>query len=220
VTEIWKGRAATLAARPSALNFSNYRSAVLYNLRQSYTPPLEPYEFNDRAIIIDTETVGSGVTVEVVEVALCDHAGEVIYSSLVRPLYGRPPRLTKEQRFDPGQFATAPDWVEAWSRIKPLVAGKLLVAYNAAFDRRALAAMRSRHHQRSAERGWRCAMQMVKRAAGVTRSLSLSDACALYELEGGTHRAAADVLATHRLLKRLCETHTHWRTAPSASPRR
>ena len=173
---------------------------MLYNVRQSYTPPLDHHEFNSRALIIDTETVGSGASVEVVEIALCDFDGRLVYDSLVRPLYNRLPRSTPEQRFGPSEFAGAPDWREAWEALAPLVDGKLLVAYNAAFDRRALAAMRSRHHQRATERGWRCAMQMVKRAAGVKKSLTLSDACALYDLEGGTHRAAQDVLATHRLL--------------------
>jgi hypothetical protein len=33
---------------------------MLYNVRQPYTPALELYEFNDRSLIIDTETVGKG----------------------------------------------------------------------------------------------------------------------------------------------------------------
>ena len=81
-----------------------------------------------------------------------------------------------------------------------LIDNRLLIAYNAAFDRRALAATCSRHRQQSAERGWRCAMQFVKRAAGVRRNLMLGEACRRYGLEGGNHRAACDVLATHRLL--------------------
>lgn len=174
---------------------------MLYNVRQSYTPPLEPYEFNERALIIDTETVGAGASVEVVEIALCDYGGRVVFDSLVRPLYNRLPRQTKVQRFGASEFDAAPDWTAVWSEVAPLVEGRLLIAYNAAFDRRALSAMCARHRQRSGERGWRCAMQFVKRAAGVRRSLALSDACALYEVEGGTHRAAEDVLATHRLLK-------------------
>jgi DNA polymerase-3 subunit epsilon len=173
---------------------------MLYNVRQSYTPPLEAYEFNERSLIVDTETVGSGSSVEVVEIALCDYEGRVVFDSLVRPLYNRLPRQTKWQRFDAAEFEGAPDWPEVWSRVAPLVEGRLLIAYNAAFDRRSLSAMCSRHRQQSGERGWRCAMQLVKRAAGVRRSLALSDACALYKVEGGTHRAAEDVLATHRLL--------------------
>ena len=179
---------------------------MLYNVRQSYTPPLEPYELNERALIIDTETVGSGPSVEVVEVAVCDHRGELVYDSLVRPLYNRLPRSTKEQRFDLTEFARAPAWDEAWAGLAPLLEGKLLIAYNAAFDRRALSAMCARSHTRSNERGWRCAMQLVKRALAVRGNLTLSEACARHGLVGGNHRAAQDVLATYRLLVAVRES--------------
>jgi hypothetical protein len=46
-------------------------------------------------------------------------------------------------------------------------------------------------------------MQMVKHAAGMKKNLMLSEACVCYGLEGGNHRAARDVLATHRLLRCL-----------------
>jgi DNA polymerase-3 subunit epsilon len=178
-------------------------SEVLHNARQSYTPALEPSEFNERSLIVDTETVGAGPSVEVVEVALGDSRGRIVYHSLVRPLYNRVPRATKAQRFGRDEFASAPEWAEVWAEVAPLVDNRLLIAYNAAFDRRALAAMRARHRQEAVERGWRCAMQLAKISVGTKRNLTLSEACAHYGLEGGTHRADADVLATYRLLKRL-----------------
>lgn len=178
---------------------------MLYNTRQSYTPALEPYELNDRALIIDTETVGAGASVEVVEVAIGDRQGRIVYHSLVRPVFNSLPRSSKDQRFDLEEFEAAPDWAEAWDSIAPLVDNKLLVAYNAAFDRRVLAAMRERHRQSPTEGGWRCAMQLVKRSVGTKKNLTLSEACTLYGLEGGTHRAVHDVLATYRLLKTLIE---------------
>lgn len=176
---------------------------MLYNARQSYTPALDPSEFNERSLIIDTETVGAGPSVEVVEVALGDHAGRIVYHSLVRPLYNRLPRSTRAQRFALDEFAAAPEWPEVWAAVAPLLDNRLLIAYNAAFDRRALAAMRVRNRQESNERGWRCAMQLAKARVGTKKNLTLADACAHYGLEGGTHRADADVLATYRLLERL-----------------
>lgn len=173
---------------------------MLYNRKQSYTPPLEPYEFDSRALLIDTETVGSGSAVEIVEIALCDRDGRLVFDSLVRPLYNPLPRSTKEQRFEAAEFAAAPEWNDIWPELSALIGNRLLVAYNAAFDRRALAATCSRYRQQSTERGWRCAMPLVKRAAGVRKNLMLGEACRRFGLEGGNHRAACDVLATHRLL--------------------
>jgi hypothetical protein len=56
---------------------------MLYNTRQPYTPALELYELGDRSLIIDTETVGSGPEVEIVEIAFGNCAGEIVYHSLV-----------------------------------------------------------------------------------------------------------------------------------------
>jgi hypothetical protein len=68
---------------------------------------------------------------------------------------------------------------------------------------RALAAMAAGHAYRSSERGWRCAMQTVKKGIGAQKSLTLSEACARLGPEGGNHRAACDVQATYRLLHAL-----------------
>lgn len=181
------------------------KPAVLYNTKQSYTPPLEPYEFNSNALIIDTETVGSGPLVEIVEIALGDVDGNIVYHSLVHPLYNRLPRTTKHQRFDKAEFVNAPEWPAIWPELDSLISGKLLIAYNAAFDRRAMAAMCARHRHSSSERGWRCAMELARRVIGIRRALTLEEACAHFGLEGGNHRADKDVEATARLLTSIVE---------------
>ena len=174
-----------------------------FNLKQSYTPALEPYELNENAVIIDTETVGSGPTIEVIEIALGDVSGSILFESIVRPIFNRLPAPSKHARFDRAAFTDAPYWVDIWPKIAALIDRKLLIAYNASFDRRALAAMLSRNAQASPERGWRCAMQLVKKTAAAKRSLTLSEACARFGVEGGTHRAARDVQATCRLLQTI-----------------
>lgn len=177
--------------------------SVLYNTKQSYTPPLEPYEFNHHALIVDTETVGSGPLIEIVEIAIGDIDGNILYHSLVHPIHNPLPRTTKLQRFEKNEFAEAPEWPVMWPELDALIDGKLLIAYNASFDRRAIAAMCARHRHTSSERGWRCAMELARRTLGIRRSLTLKEACAHYGLDGGTHRAPRDVEATACLLKSL-----------------
>jgi DNA polymerase-3 subunit epsilon len=174
-----------------------------FNLKQSYTPALDPCELNERALVIDTETIGTGPTVEVIEIAIGDLDGSILLESLVRPVFNRLPPLSKHARFERESFADAPYWVDLWPKIAALIDRKLLVAYNASFDRRALMAMMSRHAQTSSERGWRCAMQAVKQTIGTRKSLTLGEACAHFGLEGGNHRASRDVQATCRLLQAL-----------------
>jgi DNA polymerase-3 subunit epsilon len=176
---------------------------MLYTSKQAYTPPLHAHEFNEHALIIDTETVGAGPQIEIVEVALGDTRGEIIFSTLVKPLYNRLPPSSKHQRFERGEFERAPTWPEVWPHLCGLIDGKLLVAYNASFDRRALAATLARFAQSSPERGWRCVLQLVRQAMGVRKTPTLADACAHFGVEGGNHRAERDVRATYRLLRSL-----------------
>ena len=174
-----------------------------FNLKQLYTPPLEIYELNERALIVDTETIGVGATLEIIEIAACDAEGQIVFESLVQPVFNALPPPSKHHRFVRAEFAGAPFWTDIWPSLSALVEGRLLVAYNAAFDRRAFAATCSRYQQSLGERGWRCAMQLVKQAVGTKRSPTLTEACAHYGLEGGNHRAARDVQATARLLQAL-----------------
>ena len=176
---------------------------MLFNSKLLYTPPLDRHEFNSRALVIDTETIGAGPGVEIVEIALGDAEGRVVYEALVRPVFNRLPPPSKHHRFARADFDDAPVWTDVWPEISALLDDKLLIAYNAAFDRRALAATCSRYRLNSGERGWRCAMQLVKQAVGTKKSLTLEAACAHYGLEGGNHRAARDVEATCMLLKAL-----------------
>jgi DNA polymerase-3 subunit epsilon len=177
-----------------------------YNIKQLYTPALEIHELNERALIMDTETIGAGPTIEIIEIAMADETGRIIYESLVQPVFNALPPLSKHQRFDRATLSSAPYWTDIWPDIANLIEGKLLVAYNAAFDRRALAATRFRYQHESPERGWRCAMQLVKKVIGTKKSLTLEQACACYGLPGGNHRAARDVLATCELLKMLASS--------------
>ena len=78
--------------------------------RLLYTPALEPHEFTDRALILDTERVGSGPLTEIVEVALGDTNGNIMYQTLVRPVFNPLPPQSKHKRFARAEFAQAPEW--------------------------------------------------------------------------------------------------------------
>jgi DNA polymerase III epsilon subunit-like protein len=176
---------------------------MIFNSKQLYTPPLEPYEFAEPALLIDTETVGTGPLVEIIELAIGNTSGEILFETLVQPIYNPLPPRSKHQRFLADEFKEAPVWTEVWPAIASMIDGQLLIAYNAPFDRRALAASCYRNRQSSTEAGWRCAMQLVKQTLDIRKSINLEQACAHYGLLGGNHRAARDVLALHDLLRRL-----------------
>lgn len=169
----------------------------------AYTPALEDYEINDRVLIIDTETTGRAATSEIIEVAVCNLAGEIVFDSLVRPPESVPRAAARIHGLTTEALAHAPTWGSVWPKLEPLLADRLLIAYNAAFDRRMIELMAARYRLPLPAFRWRCAMRYVKEKSCWRRALSLTDACQAYGLNAGTHRAATDVVATANLLRLL-----------------
>lgn len=168
-----------------------------------YTPSLTAAEINERALIIDTETTGRSVTAEIIEVALCTVGGEMICESLVRPSAAVPRAAARIHKLTTEMLTSAPAWDAVWGQIAERLEGRLLIAYNAQFDRRMIELMASRYRLTLPPLRWRCAMQFVKERSRWRRALSLGEACAYYGLPAGTHRAATDVRATAALLRTL-----------------
>jgi DNA polymerase-3 subunit epsilon len=169
--------------------------------RTTYTPSLHLDEIDEQALIIDTETTGRSVTAEIIEVAICDIDGAILFESLVRPTERVPSSATRIHGLTADQLRDAPAWGDVWERIAPLITNRLLIAYNANFDRRMMEFMAARYRLPRPEARWRCAMRFVKEMARVRHALSLEAACARYGLAPGTHRAASDAQATAALLR-------------------
>lgn len=169
----------------------------------AYTPSLHADEINERALIIDTETTGRSVTSEVIEVALCGVDGEMVYESLVRPTARVPRAAARIHQLSIEMLADAPTWDRVWMQLEPLVRGRLLIAYNAAFDRRMVELMLARYRLAAPPLRWRCAMRFIKESARWRKAPTLTVACARFGLTPGTHRAATDARATAALLRLL-----------------
>lgn len=168
-----------------------------------YTPALVTAEINERALIIDTETTGRSATSEIIEVALCTIGGEVIFESFVKPSASVPRAAARIHSLTTEMLTEAPVWNVVWEQIAQRLEGRLLIAYNAQFDRRMIELMAARYRLALPPLRWRCAMQYVKVRSRWRRAPSLGEACAYYGLEPGTHRAASDALATAALLRLL-----------------
>lgn len=98
-----------------------------------------------RPVYLDTETTGTGPQAEVIEIAVVNDDGAVLYDSLVRPRGAIHPDAARVHGITPAQLAGAPTWPEAWEIVAPLIAGRWIGAYNAEFDLRML----QQSHQRS-----------------------------------------------------------------------
>jgi DNA polymerase-3 subunit epsilon len=89
-------------------------------------------------VYLDTETTGLGTDAEVVEVAVVDQAGEVVFESLVRPTRPIPAEATAVHGIGDADVAGAPTFAEIAPALARAILGRVLVIYNRDYDVRLL----------------------------------------------------------------------------------
>ncbi|WP_419707946.1 3'-5' exonuclease [Promicromonospora sp. NFX87] len=150
------------------------------------------------AVILDTET--TGLEGFAVEIAVVDAAtGDVLLDTLVQPSCPIEDGARTVHKIEDSELATAPALAEVWPQLLEVTRGRIVLAYNAPFDRDVV----ERHAQRDGlelahlgepER-WQCLM--------AARSDWLMTAWNL-RLDGG-HRALEDCIAARDLLTQMTE---------------
>jgi DNA polymerase III epsilon subunit-like protein len=91
---------------------------------------------NRKPVYIDTETTGLGRTDEIIEISIVDHDGTELYSSLVKPSQAIPREATRIHGISNQMVEVAQAWPIQWPRIRPILFGRLIAAYNVEFDSR------------------------------------------------------------------------------------
>lgn len=86
-------------------------------------------------LVLDTETTGLEDG-EIVQIAIIDNAGKTLMNSLVKPKHPIPSDATRIHGITDDMCETAPTWLELVPEIKTILDGKLLVVYNAVYDRK------------------------------------------------------------------------------------
>ena len=85
-------------------------------------------------IFLDTETTGLGASDEVVDIAVVDLAGRVLFESLVKPLNEIPADATTVHGISNRMVEQSPSWPEIWPTLLSILEGKHLGIYNRQFD--------------------------------------------------------------------------------------
>ena len=164
-------------------------------------------------IFLDTETTGLDDEAEIVEIALVDHAGQVVFESYCKPSKAKTdPKAFEVHGICDEALANAPIWTEIEQEIKTLLENKEVVIFNARFDVRL---MRQTAEAAGTDVEWIhnlkmvCAMYYAASIFGATNrygTISLINAAleAGVTFERAAHSAAGDALAT-RLVYLACK---------------
>ena len=107
------------------MNYSTYHSQAILTAQQVLQQ--KPY-------YLDTETTGLDKQSEIVEIAIVDDDGSIIFNSMVKPSLPIPPVTTKIHKITDKMVEQSPTFPIIWQQLRPLLANRLLAAYNSDFD--------------------------------------------------------------------------------------
>lgn len=161
-----------------------------------------------RVIFLDTETTGVRHDDEVIEIALLDTAGRVLFESLVRPTRPIDPAAVRIHGIDQSMLAHAPEWPLVYREVMTVLRHSTgVVTYNAAFDQRLVRQSCAIHGLLLPRIEWHCAMRRFAEYAGPPLIDSWRSYHRLAEalerlglVHPGTHRARGDAEACRRLV--------------------
>ena len=167
-------------------------------------------------VFLDTETTGLDDSAQVVEIAIVDDTGAVLFESLVKPTVPVDPEAAAIHGIGPDSLATAPAWPEIAAQVREALEGKTVVIFNADFDTRILQQTATAHADGLGPDGYdqavrwildldtQCAMYRAAEIYGATNqygTISLINAAARARVDfrGRAHSAAGDAATTAAL---------------------
>lgn len=157
----------------------------------------------DDWLVIDVETTGLGLQAEVVEAAIIGSRGDVLLDTMVRPHTPPEPQASRVHGLDVKALRDQPRFGQIYGRLMELLTRRIVVAYNAEFDRHVLA-----HTCRTAglpriECTWECAMLRYEQWRGFRASLATVCEVESIVAAGPRHRALPDARLVWNLIRRM-----------------
>ncbi len=163
-------------------------------------------------LFLDTETTGVRFGFDdVIDIGIVDGTGLIILDQLVKPAVAIPADAEAVHGISNRAVATAPVIDRIWPALARLIDGKILVSYNADFDRRMLGDAGARRGlEPLAPARWDCAMEAFAAFNGQLshhrpgfRWINLGLAARLLGLEQPMHRAVGDATLCLEVVQEL-----------------
>jgi DNA polymerase III epsilon subunit-like protein len=141
------------------------------------------------AVILDTETTdldGYCVEISIINAA----TGRVLFNTLVNPQAPISDGATAIHHLTAADLTDAPTWPDIADTVRSLLHNRIVLAYNAPFDKAVLAREWERSHLPEPGAHWQCLAELRRQHEKTARRRRL----------GGGHRALDDCLHAYRLL--------------------
>lgn len=89
-------------------------------------------------LYLDTETTGNGPADEIIQIAVLDDDGQVVFESFVKPSVNITPEAQRVHGISETDLASALRWFHVWPKVEAILAERAVGIYNADFDLRLL----------------------------------------------------------------------------------
>ena len=161
-------------------------------------------------VMLDTETTGR--LGEIIDLAILNHEGEVIFDDLLKPTVNIPKEATQVHGITDRDVEDAHSFADLWPSIQKLLIGKRVITYNAQFDRNAFIFTSKRYYIEMHDMNWECLMKAYAQHRnepnqyGSPKWHKLNEACRQQGIEIiQSHRALVDAWAAYRLMKSIAK---------------
>jgi DNA polymerase-3 subunit epsilon len=166
-------------------------------------------------VILDSETTGLDADDEFVQIGVINSAGEILLDTLIKPTKAISSGAASVHGLSAAMLVDAPGFPAIFPKLRDLIEGRQVVAYNVAFDARILAQACYRYRlDEIASPPWHCAMKQYARYYGQWNPkynsfkwVRLTEACLIEGIAvEGAHSAAGDCLMTLKIIQNMART--------------
>lgn len=162
-------------------------------------------------VVLDTETTGLEDDDQIIEIAIVDFEGNTLVNTRIKPTVDIDPGAQSVHGISMDDLADCPSWPEVEANVKAALTDKIVIIFNAQFDKRML---KQTARAFGSDTEWiretitSCAMYYAAKKYGATNrygTISLSNAVARADCgwHGQAHSALGDALTTLALYKTI-----------------
>lgn len=166
----------------------------------------------DDWLIVDTETTGTDIYAEAIQIGVVGFDGRELYNQLIKPIHSIPSGASDIHGITDETVQNSPLFPDIYQELQQILGNNLLIAYNADFDKRILHQTCRASNLPVFTNVWECAMKRYAEYHGDWNSYRHNFTWQKLETAvksvGITedfeyHGALADCFATWKLIERL-----------------
>ena len=157
----------------------------------------------DDWLVIDLETTGLDENAEIVEAAVVGPGGDTLFDAVVRPRTPPDPATSRVHGLTAATLDGAAPYERVHGVLETIMGGRLVIAYNAAFDRQVLAHTCQVAGLPPIGCTWDCAMLRYEQWRGFHASLATACEVESISVPARIHRALPDARLVWHLIRRM-----------------